>query len=166
MKKKQMDLIANWNSIRKHFSKSFFSSLHFSIASVDSDNNPTVTPIGTVFLNKNQTGFYFEEFTSNLPNNSKTNKKICILAVNSSKLFWLKSLFQEKFNSHPAIKLYGKLGEKRKATENELRALKRRMRYTQKLKGHKYLWNNMSYVRDITFEKAEKMNIGKMTNDL
>ena len=161
-----METVENWDAIRKHFSKSFGSSLHVSIASVDKDNTPTVTPVGTVFLNKDQTGFYFEKFVSTLPKHAVHNNAICILAVNSSKFFWLKSLFKGHFDSYPAYRLYGNLGERRKATEAEMRALKRRMKLTRSLKGHKYLWNNMNEVREIAFQKAEKITIGKMTKGL
>ena len=68
--------IANWNKIRRHFSKSLSSSLHVSIASLDSDNNPTTTPIGSFFLNKDHTGFYFEKFPTKLPINSKYNEVV------------------------------------------------------------------------------------------
>ncbi len=161
-----MDIIENWDKIRIHFSKSFNSSLHASIASVDSDNNPTTTPIGSLFLNKDQTGFYFEKFPAKLPDHAKLNQKICVLGVNSSKLFWIKSLFKGKFPDFPAIKLYGELREKRKASEIEINRLKRRMRGTRALKGHTYLWTDMEIVREITFTKAEKINLGKMTIDL
>ncbi|MFK7775120.1 MAG: pyridoxamine 5'-phosphate oxidase family protein [Saprospiraceae bacterium] len=152
-----------WKKIRTHFRTSFSSSLHVSIASVNAENQPTVTPIGSLFLNKNPTGFYFEKFTTQLPRNSEANKNVCVLAVNSSKRFWIKSLFKGKFVTEPAIKLYGQLGEKRKATAAEMHALKRRMRFTSRLKGHHILWDNMNYIREINFIKAEKMNIGKMT---
>ena len=161
-----MDLIENWDKIRAHFSKSFSSSLHVSVASVNSDNNPTITPIGSLFLNKNQTGFYFEKFPTKLPINSKYNKNICVLGVNSNKWFWIKSLFKVKFPNYPAIKLYGELGERRKATEFEISVLKRRMRATNRLRGNKYLWDNMEFIREITFFKAEKINLGKMTIEL
>ena len=108
-----MDLITNWKKIRTHFNKSFSSNLHISIASVDVDNYPTVTPIGSLFLNDNQTGFYFEKFPSKLPEHAKSNKNVCLLGVNSSRLFWLGALFKEKFSDYPAIKLYGELGERR-----------------------------------------------------
>ncbi len=161
-----MDLIENWSAIRKHFSQSFGSSLHVSIASVDADNTPTVTPVGTVFLNKDQTGFYFEKFIATLPKHAGHNNAICILAVNSSKLFWLKSLFKARFDTYPAYRLYGKLGERREATEAEIRALKKRLKTTRRLKGHKYLWGAMNEVREINFHKGEKINIGKMTQAL
>ena len=161
-----MNIKTDWTAIRWHFNKSFNSNLHVSIASVDSENNPTVTPIGSLFLNDNQTGFYFEKFPSKLPEHAKTNPKVCLLGVNSGRLFWIKALFREKFSDYPAIKLYGELGERRKATEKEISRLNRRMKTTKGLKGNKYLWGKMESVRVIIFTKAEKINLGKMTNEL
>ncbi|WP_103068533.1 pyridoxamine 5'-phosphate oxidase [Aquimarina sediminis] len=161
-----MHIKSNWKLIRQHFNNSFKTSLSVSIASVDRDNNPTITPIGTFFLNKDQTGFYFEQYTRNLPNNATENRNICVMGVNSSKWFWIKALFRLKFDSYPAIKLYGILGEKRKASTIEISRLNRRMRITKGLKGNTYLWKRMEHVRDIKFIKAEGANIGKMTKGL
>lgn len=161
-----MDLIDNWRIIRNHFNKGFRSNFYVSIASVDSENNPTVTPIGSLFLNDNQTGFYFEKFPTKLPKHAAENPNVCLLAVNSGSIFWLKSLFKESFSTFPAIKLYGKLGEKRIATEKEISRLNRRIKLTNGLKGNTYLWKNMEYVREIKFTKAEKINLGKMTENL
>jgi len=162
----KIHLEKDWDKIRAHFRKSRSSNMHVAIASVDKDNVPTVTPIGSLFLNKDGTGFYFEKFATKLNSNSKENKNICLLAVNSNAWFWLKSLCKGKFTEYPAIKLYGQLGAKREATEKEAKAFERRVRYTRKLKGHQYLWKEMSQVREITFTKAEKINLGKMTREL
>jgi len=161
-----MDLITDWSRIRRHFNKSFSSNFHVSVASVDADNNPTVTPIGSLFLNNDQAGFYFEKFPSKLPKHSRTNPNICLLAVNSSRWFWLKALFKGSFADNPAIKLYGSLGDRRKATEKEIRRLNRRMKMTNGLQGNTYLWKSMEFVREVKFNKAEKINLGKMTKHL
>ena len=161
-----MDIIQNWPEIRTHFSRSFGSSLHVSIASLDENNHPTCTPIGSLFLNKDQSGFYFEKYPSKLPRNASNRPEVCILAVNSSRWFWLKSLFLGQFPAYPAIKLHGKLGKRRKGKETELKAFQKRMRMTKLLKGHHYLWSDMEYVRDIHFTRAEKINLGKMTEVL
>ena len=158
-----MDIVKDWNSIKKHVSVCFKTSLHVSIASVNKNGIPTVTPIGTLFLNNDQTGFYFEKFSSGLTSNIKNNNSVCVLAVNSNKLFWLKSLFYGKFRKHPALKLYGELGAKRKATKKEIHALSRRMRVTKNFKGNHYLWRNMKFVREIDFKSIEQMKLGKMT---
>ena len=161
-----MDIKTNWKLIKKHFNESFKTSLHVSIASVDKDNKPTVTPIGTLFLSKNQTGYYFEKFPKKISENVKTNKNICVLGVNSSKWFWIKALYKLKFCSYPAIRLYGNLGKKRKATEIEILRLNKRMRTTKGLKGNTYLWGKMEYVREIKFTEAEGVHIGKMSENL
>jgi hypothetical protein len=135
------------------------------VASIDENNNPTVTPIGSLFLRKNHTGFYFEKFPSRLPKTAE-NRNICVLSVNSSTTFWIKALFRMKFKTHPAIKLYGKLGDRREATKTELMRLRSRMKATRLLKGNKYLWDNMPYIREIVFERAEGINLGIMTGDL
>ncbi|NJN28930.1 MAG: pyridoxamine 5'-phosphate oxidase family protein [Cyclobacteriaceae bacterium] len=151
-----MDLVKDWLEIRKHFNKSFRSNFYVSIASVDKDNHPTITPIGSLFLNRNRTGFYFEKYLTKLPQHAQYNNKICVLAVNSNTWFWVKSLFKGRFNSYPAIKLYGELGERREASEIEITRLQRRMKATQGTKGNKYLWGDMQFVRDVKFTKAEK----------
>ena len=161
-----MDIIENWQKIRDHFNKSFRSNFHVSIASVDIEGNPTATPIGSFFLNDDQTGFYFEKYPQSLPIHAEYNNRICVLAVNSGIWFWLKSLYSEGFKNYPAIKLYGELSEKRKATKIEINRLNRRMNSTKWTKGNKYLWGDMETVRDIVFTRAEKVNIGKMTNKL
>ena len=92
-----MDIAAHWKEIRKHFNLSFQSNFYVSIASVDIENNPTVTPIGSLFLNNNQTGFYFEKYPTKLPQQANENKMICALAVNSNTWFWLKSLFNPDY---------------------------------------------------------------------
>ncbi|MCB0475008.1 MAG: pyridoxamine 5'-phosphate oxidase family protein [Flavobacteriaceae bacterium] len=161
-----MDIKTDWSTIRRHFNKSFRSNFHIALASVDSDNNPTVTPIGSLFLNDNQTGFYFEKFPSKLPQHAESNPKVCLLGVNSGRLFWIRALFREKFTAHPAIKLYGELGEKRRAGDKEIQRLNRRMKATKGLKGNSYLWGKMEFVREIRFTAAEKINLGKMTSGL
>jgi hypothetical protein len=162
----KININKDWNKIKIHFRKCIGANMHVAIASVDSENIPTVTPIGSLFLNDDQTGFYFEKFATKLNKNSKTNQNICVLAVNTKRWFWLTSLFKGRFSEYPAVKLYGKLGKKRDATSREFRAFQRRVRSTKSLKGHQYLWKDMSQVREITFTKVEKINLGKMTREL
>jgi hypothetical protein len=161
-----MDLQTDWHTIRKHFNTCFRTNFHVSVASVDTENKPTVTPIGSMFLKRDQTAFYFEKYPTKLPQAAKTNKHICVLAVNSGIFFWVKSLFKGRFSSHPGIKLYGELGDRRQATEIEISRLQKRMRQSKGMKGNKYLWGDMQYVREIRFTKAEKLIIGKMTEHL
>ncbi len=161
-----MDIKLNWDKIRKHFNKSFSSNFHVSISSIGADDTPTVTPIGSLFLNNEQTGYYFEKYPTKLPTYAKINKKICVLAVNINTWFWIMSLFKGRFNKYPAIKLYGMLGDRREATEIEISRLNKRMKATKLLRGSKYLWGDMKLVREIKFTNAEGINLGKMTMEL
>lgn len=161
-----MDIVSNWKEIKNHYNRSFRSNFHVSIATIDVHNKPTVTPIGSLFLNNNRTGYYFEKYPTKIPGNVHSNPNVCVLAVNSNTWFWLKSLFFGKFKSYPAIKLYGHLGDKRIATDIEAKRLNNRMKGTKGFKGNRYLWGRMDYVRDISFTSAEKINLGNMTEQL
>ncbi len=161
-----MNLINNWADIRKHFNTSFKTNFHVSVATVSHDSIPDVSPIGSLFLNKDQSGFYFEKFPTTIGLNAEHNKTVCILGVNSGVWFWLRSLISGRFNAYPGIKLFGTLGDKRKATETEITRLNRRMKLTKGLKGNTYLWGEMLYVRDIIFFDAKALNIGNMTKHI
>ena len=100
-----MEINTHWHIVNKIFKKAFSSSFHYSIASVDENGKPHVTPIGSLILGAPGKAIYFEEFTSKLPNNIKTNKFVSVLAVNSSKLFWLISLIKGQFHEPPTLLL-------------------------------------------------------------
>jgi hypothetical protein len=159
-----MDLVENWHSIRKHFNRSFSSNFHVSIASLGADNEPRVTPIGSLFLNYDPSGFYFEKFPSSLPKYAQINRTVCVLAVDSNPLFWYWSLLKGRFSRPPAIKLTGDLGDIREASKKEISLLQRRMTITSGTKGNRYLWGDMSKVRDLKFRKAEAVRFGEMTS--
>ena len=120
-----------------------------------------------MFLNKEQTsGVYFEKYPKKLRKQASKTKEVCVLCVNSGIWFWLNSLFRNRFQKHPAIKLYGILGSGRKASAIEIKKLQKRMKITNWTKGNKHLWGDMETVREINFYKAEKMKLGKMMNKL
>ncbi|MGB0523268.1 MAG: pyridoxamine 5'-phosphate oxidase family protein [Flammeovirgaceae bacterium] len=154
----------NWLGIRKLYRKCIQSNRFAAIASVNTENIPTVTPIGSLFLNKDETtGFYFEKFTSSIRKNAVQNPNICVLAVNSGFWFWLKSLFSGKFKHYPSIKLYGVVGKLRDATEAEQARIYRRLNRAKGLKGYDLLWGEMSQVREIDFYHFETTKLGKMS---
>ena len=160
-----MDLISNWNEVKNIFKKSLASSFHFSIASVNESGEPHVTPIGSLILGSPAQGIYFEKFTKNLPQNYTNNKNICILAVNSSKWFWLKSLMVGRFKNPPAVRLHGIVGDLREATEKEVALWNKRVKIFSFSKGHALIWRDMSMVRDIEFTKIEPVHFGGMTRN-
>ena len=152
-----------WALIRRLFDDAIASSLHYSIATVNPDGTPHITPIGSLILTKENKGFYFEVFSHQLPRNLQSNQRICVLAVNSSPLFWLASLFLGKFTAPPAVRLTGYAGERRKATDHEKRLMCKRIGRFKALKGYKVLWGKLDHVRDLHFEAVEPILLGKMT---
>lgn len=161
-----MEHIDNWKEVKEVFRESFKSSFHYSIATVSENGEPHVSPIGSLILGRPGEGFYFEKFPSNLPRNLSNNNQVCVLAVNSGKWFWLKSLVAGKFSVPPAIRLYGEVGELREATEAELLLWQKRVKSVSFTKGHKLIWRDMSKVRDIRFTRVEPVKIGQMTRGL
>lgn len=160
-----MDLITNWKEVKSLFKKSFKSSFHFAIATVTEDGEPHVTPIGSLILGEPGHGFYFEKFTQHLPRNFESNNQICVLAVNSSKWFWLKSLVGGRFTSPPAVRLHGVVGNLREATDTEIALWQKRVKPVSFSKGHAMMWRSMSMVRDIEFTRIEPVQIGEMTRN-
>lgn len=147
-----MDIGKNWPEILKVLSHAKKSNRYFSIATVDPDGNPHMTPIGHVFFRNDLTGYYFDVYSKAMPINLKHNHRVCLMGVNSSTVFWIKSLFKGEFSSAPAVRLFGVISEARDATSEEIETLKDSIRLTQKLKGHKLLWGDLARVRDITFD--------------
>lgn len=160
-----MDVSENWKAVKELFKNSFKSSFHYAMATVNEDGEPHVTPIGSLILGKPGYGFYFEEFPRQLPRNFKTNKQVCVLAVNSSRWFWFKSLVTGRFSTPPAIRLCGTAGEIREASKNEIELWHKRVKPLSFSKGHAIMWANMKTVRDIEFTRIEPVHMGEMTRD-
>lgn len=159
-----MNIIDNWNEIKRLFKDSFRSSFHYAIATVSENGEPHVTPVGSLILGKPGHGIYFEKFPKHLPRNLETNKQVCVLAVNSSKWFWLRSLVGGKFTTPPAVRLHGVAGDLREATDTELAIWQKRVQRVRFSKGYALIWRDMSLVRDIEFTRVEPVLVGKMTS--
>ena len=160
-----MDLTTNWKEVKSLFKKSFRSSFHFSVATVTEEGEPHVTPIGSLILGEPGHGFYFEEFPQHLPRNLGSNKQICVMAVNSNKWYWLKSLVMGRFANPPAVRLHGVVGDLRDATDIEISLWQKRVKSVSFTRGHAMMWRSMSKVRDIEFTRIEPVQIGMMTRD-
>lgn len=158
-----MDIVGDWGQVKALFKASFRSSLHCAIATVNENSQPRVTPIGSIILGEPGRGIYFEEFTHQMPQNFSTSKEICVLAVNSNRWFWLTSLVRGKFSTLPAIRLYGRAGIVREATDTEIQLWQKRVKSLRFTKGHCVLWKHMRRVRELEFSHIEPINLGAMT---
>jgi uncharacterized protein len=161
-----MEIGEKWEMIRKVFDEAYKSCFHFAVASVNGDGSPHVTPIGGLFLRDDRTGFYFEEFPSQLPHNLKVNPRVCIMAINADKIFWGKSLFEGKFPSPPGVRLMGTVGELREASPDENAMWQKKVGFAKTMKGYKIMWEGMSHVRDIKFDSYEPVLLSEMTAGL
>jgi hypothetical protein len=156
----------HWKTIRELFKSAFNTTSHFSLATINPDGSPHITPIGSIVLRNDKTGFYCEGFSRNIPTNLQLNPRICVMAVNAGKWFWLKSLFRGRFDSPPGVRLIGHAGKKRQGTEQELAQWQKRVRPLKRLKGYDLLWKDINEVRDIYFDDFEPVHAGVMTRHL
>ena len=158
-----MKLADRWREIRRVFESAGRSSLHFSVATVDPDGYPHITPIGSLILRDDCTGYYFEEFPIQLTENLDENKRIAVLAVNSDQTYWLEALTAGEFKTYPGMRLTGTASGRREATEDEMKTWQQRVGFAEGLKGHEILWKDMKIVRDIQFESYKPVLCGEMT---
>jgi len=158
--------LSNWNAIKKVFAKSQRSNMHANIASVSKEGMPNITPIGTVFLNEDGTGFLFDSFSQQLAENLKLNNNVCISAVNSSKFFWLLSFIKGQFDDYPGVRLYTKLGKLRLATDQEKLLVNTRIRSLKWTKGSKLIWSDFTHVREFKVDNYRWIQYPNMMNKL
>ena len=156
----------DWKNIQQVFNAAQKASLHSSIATVDQFGQPSITPIGTVFLNADQTGYFFDTFTERLSTNLDQNSKACIQAINSSKWFWLSSLIQGSFTDYPGVRLYVEIGDLRPASREERFAIDRRIKPLQWTKGSQLIWSEFTHVRDIKINDFRWIKYPKMMEHL
>jgi len=109
------------------------------LGSVDEDGCPRVTPVGTLFLEEDMRGFYFELYSRRMAKNLDRNKRICALVVNTSMSLWGRALMKGRFRRPPAVRLMGIAGKRREATAAELDALREQTGRFRFLKAYPYM---------------------------
>ena len=154
-----MDLHKDWPEIRRVFARAYFSS----IATVDPDGRPHVTPIGSLLLHEQPgRGFYFERFTANLPRHLDRDSRLCALAVDMRLSKWLRALIRGAFTTAPGLRLAGTAIHRRPATEREVELFRRRVRPALWTRGGKLLWDGMADGREVHFDRVLPLRIGRM----
>jgi uncharacterized protein len=157
---------SNWNKIRSVFDQGFNSCLHFSLATVNEDGSPNVAPIGALILREKGSGFFFDEYSTRTRNNLNRDPRVCVLAVNSDRAFWGKSLGDGKFVSPPAVRLHGVAEGLREAKNDEIEVWQKRIIFARGLKGYELMWSHLRRVRDLHFDTFEPVDAGDMTSGL
>ncbi len=155
-----------WQLLHQLFKKSFSTNFHYGIASINPDGSPHLTPIGSLFLRERPKAIFFEVFASRLPQNLEKDGRVCVLAVNSGKVFWLKSLLLGRFAGLPGVRLAGRAGVRRRASPEEVGIWRRRVRLFRPLKGYKLLWEEADWVRELSFDTIHPLQLDAMTAQL
>lgn len=153
----------DWAAATGVFRRAFRSSFHYAIATVGPDGAPHVTPIASLMLTEPGRGIFFDIYTSHLSQNLDKDPRVCVMAVDTTKRFWLTSLARGRFGLPPAMRLTGTAGPRRAATVEEQRRWLRRVRPIRRLRGHELLWGTLTRVRDLEFDETVPVRLGAMT---
>ena len=111
-----MDIRKNWPIIQNIFQ----GSLNLVIASIREDGSPHISPIASIHLNDDCTGYYLEKFAVQLPKSLEADDRICVYGVKYNYMNWLKAFVSGRFPKPPAVRLYGRVGKRRPVTEEEV----------------------------------------------
>lgn len=162
--KKLIENEAEWERIKDTVERGDRSSLHCSVATVNEDGTPLVTPIGSLILDAGRTGRYLEIFASGLGRNLDRDPRFTLLAVDSSVDLWFPSMVDGRFHSDPAVRLSGTASRRRRARPGEAEECLEFAAPLKGLKGYDLLWGNGGgWVRELSFEHVLPVRIGAMT---
>ncbi len=156
------ELQSIWPEVRRVFA----GSLGAVIASVNQDGSPHLTPIGTVALRPDCTGYYIERFPVHLPANIERDSRICVYAMRGGLTRWLWSMIRGRFDRPVAFRLKGRAGERRPLTNEERNRFLRKVRIFRWTRGHSYLWGDLHSARELVFDDCVPIRAGRMTAGL
>ncbi len=157
----------NWKRIRKFWGDaarvSASAKLPYCVfATVNEDGSPRLAPYGSLILQENKSGFYFDRFSRHTSQNLNRDQRICVLLLKTDKWFWMKALLLGRFDHAPGIRLMGTVGSKREADTEEISAFRKPLRRFRIFKGYQPLWGTVKHGREIHFESFETVNCGPM----
>ncbi len=158
-----------WSRIKKFFSDATAGSLRWSIpyqtvATINEDGSPHITPIGSLILKEDKQGFYIEAFSRHMPRNLQQDQRICILLVNMNIWFLAKSFMLGKFDHPWGVRLMGIVGKKREATPQEISDFRKKIKHMKIFKGPRLMFDdlNLKYGREVSFHSFEPIQMGPM----
>jgi uncharacterized protein len=160
------DIRSDWPWITNLFQQGIVTTGFYSFATVNDDGSAHVTPIASLVLGDDCSGYFSDVFPASMAQNLKRDQRVCIMAVRMGFWYWLRALISGRFEGWPGVRLYGTVGERRKSRPGEVERWRKRVRRFKHLKGYKLLWKNVDIVRDITFTHYEPVRAGAMTRHL
>src|SRR5690606_35482786 len=139
-----------WHQICQVVADAQRAAMHYSIATVNCKGFPSITPIGTIFLNKKTSaGFFLDTYSTTFSDNLQHQPMSCIQAVNSRQLLWIHSLLKGKFKRYPGVRLYAETGPLRPASPEEIQQVESRILALKWTKGSQLIWSSFHHVREI-----------------
>ena len=155
---------ALWDDVRRLTRSAFATSLHFSLSTIGADGSPAVTPIGSLCLLEPGRACYLEFHATGLGHRLDADPRVSILAVDSSRLRWLRALLSGRFARRPAVRLVGRAdGPARPATEQDLARFTRQVALVRALPGGRKLWQRNARVRELRIERIDEVGVGPLT---
>lgn len=154
----------DWEKARRTVQNAVKSSLHCSIASRNLDGSPHITPIGSVvLLPEVGRGLWIDMFNRQLAANLTEDPRVTILAVDSGRLFWLRSLLGGSFVRPPGVRLGAEVSAPRPTTPAEVTRFQSFVGPGLRTKGGKMLWGRLTTARDLRIDSIVPLRIGPMT---
>lgn len=147
-----------WNEVEELFAQV----KHVSLGTVDADGFPRISPIGSVAFIGEGKGYYFEKFPKTMRENIERDPRMTLMAAHPGAGFWFKSLWKGRFPSQPALRLFCRTGERRKATQSEIDHFLGKVSMYRFFKGHGLLWKDMNMVREFDVVRIEGLEAGRM----
>jgi hypothetical protein len=133
------------------------------IASVNDDGSPHLTPIGSLVLRPDGSGYFIEAFTSRLPANVERDERVSVYIADARSSTFLGGMLRGRFRRPLAVRLNGRAGARRLLTSEEGRRFRRAVRLLMWMRGYRLLWGNLRHAREIVFDSFEPVLAGEMT---
>lgn len=81
-----MNIKDDWKQVKSVLEQGQASSIYCSVATVNPDGTPHITPVGTVFLRDDQSGYFFDHYAEALGKNIDQNPDVCMMK--GARLLW------------------------------------------------------------------------------
>ncbi len=132
-------------------------------ASINADGSPHLTPIGSLILRDDCTGFYIEAFTVRLSQNVARDQRVCVYFGNMGFVAQMRAFFLGRVDRLGGVRLSGTVGPRRDLTADERERFLGSVHHLRWSRGYRLLWGNLNTARDIVFTDARPITLGPLT---
>ena len=155
-----------WAIVKRIVPRTIHSSFHCSIASLNADGSPHVTPIGSFSPTEKGKGVFFDAYNIRLSENVNRDPRVTIMALDSGPTTWFRAFMGGRFATPPGIRMVGTVGAQRESTPREIRRFHRLVGPLLRTKGGAKMWSSLPNARDVTIDHVIPIWLGSMTPDV